>query len=479
MKMKLIYLLIASSLLNLMSCKKDFLDIVPKGQMIPQTTADYRKILDFVGNKNNVGHKTAILVTYGIVNLLADDYQVGDSSDYKSMITTDRAYWYHWGKEGGYPADQEDPDWRALYGQIYIMNSALNGIPNATGPQTEKDELMAEAKFHRAFCFLGLVNIYSKHYTPASAATEMGVPLRLTVSLTESLERASIQETYDQIIKDLTEAIPHLEVDQGIYNHRPTSSAAHALLARTYLYMGNYEKALEHAEKSLGITDFLYDLNVALNRDTAADNFNSFDPMPRSWDDKEILIQKETTYDRRMYRYSYMPASPQTVNALYDTTNDLRFRNYFALNSGGTSYEFTGTIKRWDDAYYYPQVGLTVPEMYLTRAEANARLNNLANAINDLNLLRSKRYITGSYTPYNVNDYNQGQIIQMVKDERRRELWGRGVRWFDLKRYNALDGANITIERQFTGGTLMPGDDGWVVPIAQLYINQNPEIKQN
>lgn len=479
MKTQILYLFITCCILSLISCKKNFLDVVPKGQLIPTTTDDYRKILDFVDNKNSVGHKTSILVTYGIVNLLADDYQISDSSDYEAMLTTDRALWYNWGKQGGYNPDMEDPDWKPLYGQIYIMNSALEGIPNATGPQSEKDELMAEARFHRAFCLLGLVNIYAKHYTPQSASSDLGIPLRLTVSLTESLERATVQETYDQIIADLEAAIPYLDPDQGIYNHRPTSPAAYALLARTYLYMGNYEKALENADKSLGIKDFLYDFNVVLDLDTASEDYASFSPMPRSWDDKEILVQKETAYESRMYRYSYLPAWAPTVDTLYDTANDLRFRNYFNLKSTGKGYEFTGTIKRWDDAYYYPQVGLTIPEMYLTRAEANARLNNLSVAISDLNLLRSKRYLTGTYIPYVVSDYSQEEIIQLVKDERRRELWARGVRWFDLKRYNALDNANITIERHFTGLKLMPDDPHWVVPIAELYISLNPEIKQN
>ena len=142
-------------------------------------------------------------------------------------------------------------------------------------------------------------------------------------------------------------------------------------------------------------------------------------------------------------------------------------------------YTFSGGIKRWQDAYYYLQVGLNVPEMYLIRAETNARLGNKSEAINDLNTLRSKRYRTGTLVLYDANNYTQDQVLQLVKDERRRELWLRGVRWFDLKRYNSLDNANITIERFFTGDKLKPGDYGWVMPIGNKYINQNPEIIQN
>lgn len=461
-------------------CKKDYLDIVPKGQMIPQTTEDYRKILDFVSNKNSVGQKVAILVTYGVVNLLADDYQVSDSTQYKAMMATDRKLWFLWGKSGGYNAELEDPDWKALYGQIYIMNSALEGLADATGPESDRKTLIAEAKFHRAFSFLGLVNIYAKHYNPATAATDPGVPLRLTTSLTESLERKSVQATYDQIIKDIKEAIPDLKSNQGIYNHRPTTAAAHALLARTYLFMGKYQDAAESSNASLGVNNFLYDLNVVLTRKVPATApLNAFDAAHRSWDDKEILVQKESAYNSTLYHYSHATAWGPTITSLYDVPKDLRFNHYFLKTTTGPGYSFAGSIRRWQDAFYYLQVGLTTPEMYLTRAEANARLGKLAEAVNDLNALRVKRYVTGTYVPYAAASFTKEQVIQLVKDERRRELWARGLRWFDLKRYNALDGANMSIERFFTGDKLAPGDKGWVMPIGELYISMNPEIQQN
>lgn len=477
----ILYILIIAAGFTLAGCKKGFLDIKPKGQLIPQTTDDYREILDFVSNKNSVGEKSCVLVTYGVVNLLADDYQISDSTQYKAMITTDRSLWYKWGQQGVYADDREDPDWKALYGQIYIMNSAIDGIPNASGPQADKDELLAEAQFHRAFCYLGLANIYAKAYNSSSASTDLGVPMRLGIALNESLKRGTVQDVYDLVIKDLQDALPKLKDNQGVYNFRPTTAAAYALLARTYLYMGDYPKALDNADKSLQVNNFLYDYNAELDLNPASTKYGYFKNQAtfRSWDDKEILLQKETTYNTSLYYYGYSTIWGPTVWSLYDTTNDLRYINYFKPTTSYMGYTFSGSIKRWQDAYYYLQVGLSVPEMYLTRAETNARLGNKTEAINDLNTLRSKRYRTGTLVLYDANNYTQDQVLQLVKDERRRELWLRGVRWFDLKRYNSLDNANITIERFFTGDKLKPGDYGWVMPIGNKYIDQNPEIIQN
>ena len=89
-------------------------------------------------------------------------------------------------------------------------------------------------------------------------------------------------------------------------------------------------------------------------------------------------------------------------------------------------------------------LGTTVPEMMLIMAECRARnAGDGENANNILKQLRAKRFPTG------YSD-NIGGTLQEVKDERRREL-AMLFRWHDVKRYNALDNANITITK--TGRT--------------------------
>jgi starch-binding outer membrane protein, SusD/RagB family len=180
-----------------------------------------------------------------------------------------------------------------------------------------------------------------------------------------------------------------------------------------------------------------------------------------------------------MYHYSYPTIWGPTITALYDTASDLRFKHFFNKTTTGPGYTFAGTLKKYSDAFYYLQVGLSVPEMYLTRAEANARLGNKAAAIDDLNTIRKNRYLTAAFVNLDQSAYTQAQVLELVKEERRRELWGKGLRWFDLKRYNALDNAGISITRFFSGDKLMPSDKEWVLPIGELYISMNPEIIQN
>jgi hypothetical protein len=108
-----------------------------------------------------------------------------------------------------------------------------------------------------------------------------------------------------------------------------------------------------------------------------------------------------------------------------------------------------------------------VAEMYLIRAEANARLNNDAAALQDLNALREAR-IAG-YTPEVLSG---SALIDAIGVERRKELVGEGHRFFDLKR------TTRTVQRSSCSDycTLPPSSRAWTWPIPQPEIDANPSI---
>jgi len=125
---------------------------------------------------------------------------------------------------------------------------------------------------------------------------------------------------------------------------------------------------------------------------------------------------------------------------------------------------------------------LTIPEVLLIRAESNARLGNIQNAMNDLNYLRLHRFTTTDPEIVNLSASSVEEALQHTLDERRRELCFRGVRFFDIKRLNAVDNANIGITRLDLDGTevSMPaGDFRWAMPIPPLEILLDPSIQQN
>src|SRR6185312_8010254 len=73
-------------------------------------------------------------------------------------------------------------------------------------------------------------------------------------------KRGTLSETYEQIIDDLTESIDLLP-EKGERKSRPSKVAAYAMLARVYLVMGEYDKALKASSLALTIQDALMDYN--------------------------------------------------------------------------------------------------------------------------------------------------------------------------------------------------------------------------
>ena len=73
----------------------------------------------------------------------------------------------------------------------------------------------------------------------------------------------TVGETYNQILKDLDEADTCL-INTTIKNrpYRADITAVYLLKSRTYLYMQNWKKAYEYAQKALAKNDNLLDLNL-------------------------------------------------------------------------------------------------------------------------------------------------------------------------------------------------------------------------
>lgn len=476
------------------SCK-GYLDIVPRGLTIPKTTDDYRQLLDFCGADNNLGELFTITRCTGIADILTEDFQITTKAQLDALESSNlpRYNRYVWAQTGTLwqNTSEEDIDWRSLYQKIYLANNVLEGLPSAEGSNEVKQQLEGEARVHRAFSYFMLVNIWAKAYNPSTAATDLGVPIRKTILLTESLERKSVQEVYDYMIEDLQKAIalPNFK-DKELFNHRPTKTAAYAMLARVYLFMGKYQEALEAANNALDRQNDIYDFNTDMVLNTADPRYNS-----STWPvyglqklyptyDKEVILWKEQACNTSLYspNYGSYTSNHYYLSSIYDMTNDLRFSHYFT-GSEGSGYQFTIIARRYANKYF-SCIGLTVPEMILTKAECLARTGNWQEAMTIVEDLRKHRIRTNGYAPMEVLDKNSA--LEAIFLERKRELMFKGINFFDVKRRNSLDNANISLQRTyndqgvwFIAYTLEPGSNNWQMPIPFLYIQQNPEIKQN
>ena len=128
--------------------------------------------------------------------------------------------------------------------------------------------MKAEALALRAYYYFWLVNLYGEPYNYNKEA--LGVPLKLTSTVQEEVggARNTVKEVYEQILKDLDASAKLFEkYNVVIGNYRMNLPAVKILLSRVYLYMEEWQNAVNAANDAIelgrGLTDLtLVDENV-------------------------------------------------------------------------------------------------------------------------------------------------------------------------------------------------------------------------
>jgi tetratricopeptide (TPR) repeat protein len=144
--------------------------------------------------------------------------------------------------------------WDGCYGAIAVANHALQVIEEAGNPARLNPQ-RGEALLIRAYHHFRLVNLFGLHYSKSSGETDPGVPYATEPETTVAphYERLSVAEVYRKIGQDLEEGLPL--IDDNLYTmpkYHFNRKAAHAFAARFYLYYGQYDKVIEHANEVLG-----------------------------------------------------------------------------------------------------------------------------------------------------------------------------------------------------------------------------------
>ncbi|WP_163410429.1 RagB/SusD family nutrient uptake outer membrane protein [Flavobacterium ajazii] len=463
--MKKIYIVFIC-LISLTACnREEWLDIKPKGIIIPQKVSDYRLLLD-QSTITATSKSPGFVVSPANTDLMADEYQYNNPNA-TSVLNDNEQNMFLW-NDNFFNADQEDVDWQKLYGQIYVTNLVSEEIMNAQGSTEEKLALLAEAKIHNAYAYFALVNLYATHYNPATASSVLAVPFRNTTDLEGvKLPRATVKQIYDHVIENITSSVQYLPDSQAntTLKHRPAKVTAYAFLARVYLYMGDYEMALKYADMTLALN------NKLLNYNTLANTSFSIINMPQPQNNPEVIWLKKSAMP-----YRTLIVTPELYN-LYES-KDQRKRQFGLLS---TLFGIAGSDYAFATSYFttFRFCGFSVPETLLVRAECNARLNHLDAALADINYLRQNRIPASDYIA--LTSTSQSEVINMVLTQRRLELVGQSLRFFDIKRLNQFHNADINLTHKYNGQTaeLKANSKKWAVPVATKYILANPEIGEN
>lgn len=354
--------------------------------------------------------------------------------------------------QNGYPTISV---WDNPYNYIYRCNDIINGTTTSTSiSSADKMSLIAEAKFVRAFCYFYLVNFYGD------------IPLHLTTDYrqNQSGERTAKDKVYIQIVTDLKEAVDSLPLptvpDTRIF---PNSDVAAALLARVYLYTGQYALAINNASKLIKNTSryqLCSDLDsVFLNNSKEAIwQLQPVTPGSNTQDAQTFILQTTPTLTA---------LSDQLLNAFEPQDN--RKQNWVGIYDDGES------------KYYYPfkykilsstsiqecSMVVRLGELYLIRSEAYANTDQLDLATADLNKIRNRAGLQ------NTAAVGKIELLAAISHERQVELFTEwGHRWLDLKRTGTANAVLGPIKPTWKPTAML-------YPIPQEEINANNKIAQN
>lgn len=444
----------------LAACSK-FLDHKPSQSIaVPSTVEDIEAIL----NNSAIVNEGASLH-----ELLADNYYT-TTNDWQSLLSQsgrveaylDQCLNYIWDPGAVHKS------WSNSYRYpIYYANVVLDLLREKTfGNPQRTNEIKGMALFYRAFAFERLTQIYCRPYGPESLHSPC-IVLRNSADINLKPVRASVADSYARIIDDLTQAITLLPIAAD-FPTQPTKRAAHAALARLYLFMQAYDDAQKHAETCLSADPSLMDYNAYFPASRPV--FPEFN--------EEVIFHAKASVETIV-----APTRGKISMELYDLydTRDLRKSLFFVANTGASAgtYSFQGSyVGRSNVAGHHVFHGLTNGELYLIAAECHARAGRADSAYYYLNELRKHRWKQANWQP--LGEMNSQILLDFIFDERRRELVYRGLRWSDLRRLNEA-GANITLSRTIDGKTytLPPGDHRWVALIPHESVDlsgleQNP-----
>lgn len=469
------------------SCS-DFLKEEDKDKVIPKTTEEIEAML----------HQEAFLnVTWMYASdIMTDDVEENTASHVGTAAKNDMKSLYTWQQNIEYDGNGERTTatnkwWELLYNNVLVANYVIEHFPDIEGTEAERQNILGEAYFLRARAYLELVCIYAPAYDPATAASTLGVPLRLGTGVTNNYKRNTMAEVYAQIESDLKSAIGAFDkssIETSLWH--PNAETSKLLLSRTYLYEQKWDDVISIVSELIaGHKGGLYNLKNNMN----VPFVSAANPeILHSYGNTSALITESNesqgatkNFDMPMV-YSGKNTNDGATRLAYGVSNDLinsflpgdcRLQVFFTDPEGEGKSIFAKWYGKFTSfgAYSY-----RMSEAYLNRAEAYAAKGDDANALADV-----KELIRHRVTDINKVTFptaGSGEVRRFVLDERRRELCGENHRWYDLKRNSSWYAKQITHRftlRSGNGGGLQGSESYILAPNDPNYTFELPEAETN
>lgn len=439
-----IYILLIVAFLGITSCSDDFLNPLPTDSVSDEQIFSSVEAAQTALNAahRNIGRHTNHTLAYIMGDVMGEDATVTNGA-YGRPTYNWNIFSYTYAQ-----VPSIDPWWTGYSNYIWPQNyqsiddansiiKYVSELPDAAG----KDELIARAYGVRGYCYLQLIRLFAPAYNFNSSAKGVILRLEPADASSEHLPRATVEEVYAQIINDLTYAYEHCPDNQTEYI---TPRSAALLLARAYLDMNDFSNAKKYAEIAAGN---VFDGSNLMTRDEWKSGFkdhnaewlwyqfftpttcNIYASIPSFYYHAEGYIGYE--YGSKVNVDDMM--TDKAIN-MWDGYGTVRFTKAFVdmFEKGDVRKMFPFYFEE-EDGYYTSKFNhrtmmgdaefpmARIAEAYLIKAECEAQMGG--DALSVLNALQVRRGATPT-----------AATLDNIYKERRKELYGEGVRLHDIKR---------------------------------------------
>ena len=386
--------------------------------------------------------------------------------------------------------------WSTIYDCLLQINNLLKNIDRIESDGSNDEDFSqykGEALTARAMCYFDLVRLYGKPYTYDKSS--YGVPLVLEpLDASAQPTRATVEEVYNQIVADLKAGAGLMAktTAKGYLSYY----ANLAEQARVYLNMGDYGNALSAAKEVIDSKKYkLYSNDEwvkSWSGQWGSESIFEIGIYPNEADleDSGLGAYMSRIYDLTKSSMGWFVASDAFLARLGQDSGDVRW-GIMSYDELSKSYDSAYSTDRYGSCYKYlggvdmPGDGkatntavnikvIRLSEVYLIAAEAALGTGDKAAAADYLNAIRKRSPNLAPATSSTVT-------LDMILDERSKELYGEGQRFFDMMRCNksitfddelivpaiSIPTREKTIDRSFFRA---------ILPIGQTEINANPAI---
>ena len=438
----------------MVSCK-GFLNVKPQGKILPETDEEFATIMH---NRINDIEGGADEYVIGNMDVISRREGCADDLDANIKIGSITAY-------AGDVINNRQSDYRETFEIIRDCNIVIENMEGRTS--TLASDVLAAAYAMKGICYYNMIRDFCDTWEEGNADNQLGLPIVEKFDIKEMPVRSSLASTAEYAAGLLNKSLSKKMSDGRFFF---TEYVVKAYLARLAFWTEDWDKTISLcsdiiSESGLELTDIAgYEAMIQ----------SQYDPVG------EVIVRSHINDASELgWYFSYVkgylksrPASASLV-ALYDKEKDIRYKVCIDAKRMGVKV---------------PEARIRLSEIVLMLAEAYCHIGEDELALSWINELRRCR-IEGAEDlviadlpavreadriVVDAEGEHLTPLMQLILDERRRELFLEGDRWFELKRNGAPEWWIINNGLKYTTKKYM-----YTAPIYKGDVDLNPDLKQN